>query len=155
MSACVCPSLGDSQEEAPKKVGTQHHLPMLTLSEGDSSNNQASEGRRVLKAAQVLRDQEAETATTDLTLGDQSVILQHPHSSVTEMASSAEPVEFSSRVPREDYDEFAGNFPLHGATSWFIRTSLKEFNKKCRDNPSLIETIREAIEQMTKDPFAV
>lgn len=71
------------------------------------------------------------------------------------MASPLEPVEFSSRVPREDYDEFVGNFPLHGATSWFIRRSLKEFNLQCRNDPSMIERIKEAIKEMSEKPFAV
>lgn len=57
-------------------------------------------------------------------------------------------IEFSSRVPKNDYDEFIGNFPLHGATSWFIRTALREFNLQCRANPAAIETIRESIGKM-------
>ncbi len=68
------------------------------------------------------------------------------------MADSVQQVEFSSRVPKVDYDEFVGNFPLHGATSWFIRTALKEFNKQCTENPTVIEQVRAAITDMTTDP---
>lgn len=63
-------------------------------------------------------------------------------------------VEFSSRVPKSDYEEFIQNFPLHGATSYFIRTALHEFNLQCRDNPNMVETIRESIRKMTPTPVA-
>ena len=68
------------------------------------------------------------------------------------MAVDSQQVEFSSRVPKTDYDEFIGNFPLHGATSWFIRTALKEFNKKCSESPVVVEQVRQAITEMTNDP---
>jgi hypothetical protein len=61
-------------------------------------------------------------------------------------------IEFSSRVPKSDYDEFIGNFPLHGATSWFIRTALREFNISCRDNPNAIAHIRANIQKLTTVP---
>lgn len=68
------------------------------------------------------------------------------------MADSMQQVEFSSRVSKEDYDEFNGNFPLHGATSWFIRAALKEFNKQCRENKTVVNLVRDAISEMSNDP---
>lgn len=62
-------------------------------------------------------------------------------------------IEFSGRVSKEDYDEFVGRFPIHGATTWFIRSSLKNFLEQCRTNPALEETVAEAIRAQVSNPF--
>jgi hypothetical protein len=82
-------------------------------------------------------------------------VLYERHTFQTEMPNELQQVEFSSRVPKSDYDEFVGNFPVHGAVSWFIRSALKEFNKQCRAEPSTIERIREAIVEVMKEPSAL
>lgn len=62
-------------------------------------------------------------------------------------------IEFAGRVTKADYDEFIGRFPVHGATTWFIRTALSNFLNECRANPTLDEVVTEAIHNMTSDPF--
>lgn len=57
-------------------------------------------------------------------------------------------VELTARVDRPDYDEFIGNLPTFGATSWFIRTAVKNFNEQCKKDPSLADKVRAAIEDM-------
>jgi hypothetical protein len=59
-------------------------------------------------------------------------------------------VEFSARVPREDFEEFKANFPQHGAVQWFISTALKEFNRVCSSSETIQEQVEQAIEQMLK-----
>lgn len=58
--------------------------------------------------------------------------------------------EFSAVVPDEEYDFFTKNFPIYGATKWFINSSLKEFNQKVRDNPSIRQLVIESIEEMVQ-----
>lgn len=62
-------------------------------------------------------------------------------------------IEFAGRVSKADYEEFIGRFPLHGATTWFIRSALSRFLTECQVNPSLDEIVTEAIKNMTSDPF--
>lgn len=65
------------------------------------------------------------------------------------MAQSSDTKEFGARVPREDYEEFREHFPeLYGATAWFIRTSLKEFNKRLREDPDLKDQVHLSINEM-------
>lgn len=59
-----------------------------------------------------------------------------------------ETVEFSSSVPKEEYDFFKENFPQYGAVKWFINTALKEFNDRVRENPSLREQVNGAVQSM-------
>ena len=59
-------------------------------------------------------------------------------------------VEFSAKVPKADYEEFIGLLPIHGATAWLIRNALKECNAKLRNDPTLVERLREAIGEALK-----
>lgn len=61
---------------------------------------------------------------------------------------ASETVEFSSHVPKEDYDYFREQFPQYGATKWFITSALREFNERVRANPTLKEQVAYSIEHM-------
>ena len=60
-------------------------------------------------------------------------------------------VEFGAKVQRADYDEFKENFPQYGAVNWFINTSLQEFNRAVRENPTSKDIINQAIQKMLED----
>lgn len=62
-------------------------------------------------------------------------------------------IEMSGRVDKRLYDEFVGRFPHHGATTWFIRTSLVKFLDTIRDDPSLEEQVAEAMRSLAEQPF--
>lgn len=57
-------------------------------------------------------------------------------------------VEFTAKIPREHHEAFVGLFPQYGATSWFIRTALEQFLKRVENDPTAIERIKEAINEM-------
>ena len=65
-------------------------------------------------------------------------------------AVSKDTVEFSAKVPREQYDAFKENFGQYGAVQWFINESLAEFNRKIAEQPSLKEQVNAAIESMLR-----
>jgi hypothetical protein len=58
-------------------------------------------------------------------------------------------VEFSAKVPRSMYEEFAENVPVYGGTSWFINAALAEFNAQMRRNPNQLKiVVKESVEAM-------
>lgn len=66
-------------------------------------------------------------------------------------------VEFSARVDEADYLEFLQHFggedarsAMYGASAWLIRNSLKNFNKLMREQPALIESCRQGVQQMVE-----
>lgn len=59
-------------------------------------------------------------------------------------------IEFSAKVSKTDYEEFIGYLPIHGSTAWLIRNALKTINAKLRDDPTLVDRLREAITEITK-----
>jgi len=59
-----------------------------------------------------------------------------------------ERVEFSSKVPREEYDRFKERFPQYGAVNWLINTMLKTFNDLCDMTPDAQEIINRSINLM-------
>lgn len=60
----------------------------------------------------------------------------------------SEQIEFSAKVPSEDYEEFKHNFPQYGAVSWFINSALREFNRLNRENPTARELVNESIQNL-------
>lgn len=56
--------------------------------------------------------------------------------------------EFSAHVPVDEYEEFKRNFPQYGAVNWFINSTLTEFNRVVRENPTAREQIVQSIEAM-------
>lgn len=56
--------------------------------------------------------------------------------------------EFSAHVPTNEYEEFKANFPQYGAVNWFINSSLTEFNRIVRENPTAKQQIVQSIEAM-------
>lgn len=72
------------------------------------------------------------------------------------MANST--IEFSARVPEEDYDEFRNTFDdgkgrvMYGSTTWFISTALRYFNEEIKEGGGpLRETVRDAVKKMVDD----
>ena len=63
---------------------------------------------------------------------------------------SSRTVDFAARIPREPYNEFKENFPMYGATTWFIETALIEFNALVRENPSLKAHVAQAVANMVR-----
>lgn len=59
-----------------------------------------------------------------------------------------ETAEFSSHVPREEYEFFKEMFPQYGATKWFINTALVEFNERVRNDASVKNIVAHAIDHM-------
>lgn len=57
-------------------------------------------------------------------------------------------VEFSAKVPDEEYDRFKARFPVYGAVNWFINTALKEFNDRVEANPTLQLLVNDSISTM-------
>lgn len=59
-----------------------------------------------------------------------------------------EKVEFSSKVPQEEYERFKKRFPQYGAVGWFINSSLKTFNDLCELIPDSQEMVNRSINLM-------
>lgn len=57
-------------------------------------------------------------------------------------------IEFSAKVPDDEYRRFKDKFPMYGAVNWFINTALKEFNDKVEANPSLRQLVADSIEEL-------
>lgn len=57
-------------------------------------------------------------------------------------------VEFSSKVPEEEYERFKKRFPQYGAVNWFINASLKNFNDACDGVPDSQELVNRSINLM-------
>ncbi len=66
-------------------------------------------------------------------------------------AVARETVEFSAKVPAEQYKTFKENFPQYGAVQWFINESLASFNQQMADDPTAKERVNKAIESMLKN----
>ena len=60
-------------------------------------------------------------------------------------------VEMSARVAEEDYREFESLLPIRGATTWFIRNALKELLASLREDDSIQERVRSAVEKMVAE----
>lgn len=61
--------------------------------------------------------------------------------------------EFSARVPEEEVQKFVKHTDgIYGATTWFINSALKEFNKRMDENPDLLqEQVRQSIRGFTRE----
>lgn len=59
--------------------------------------------------------------------------------------------EFGARIPESEYERFRKAFPQYGASTWFINTSIREFNEQVAANPSSIELINASIVKMLQD----
>lgn len=60
-------------------------------------------------------------------------------------------IEFSAKIPAEDYEEFKKNCPQYGAVTWFIQTAVRNFNDLLRENPTARETVGAAVDKMLSD----
>lgn len=60
-------------------------------------------------------------------------------------------VEFAGRVPASLHEEFISRFPQHGATSWFIRTSLEKFLEEVRSLPTPDQAITAAAKRTLEE----
>ena len=58
--------------------------------------------------------------------------------------------DFGAKVPTTEYERFRNNFPMYGATTWFINTALKRFNDAVERNPSMLDKVDEAIIRMVE-----
>jgi hypothetical protein len=56
-------------------------------------------------------------------------------------------VEFGAKVPSDLYEEFRLLFPMYGANTWFINMALKEFLDIVREDGTLQEKARAAIDR--------
>lgn len=59
--------------------------------------------------------------------------------------------EMTGRVPRSQYNDFIGRFPMYGASSWLIRTSLDALLREVENDPTLEERIRIAITESVRN----
>lgn len=59
-------------------------------------------------------------------------------------------VEFSAKIDKALYEEFIGYLPIHGATAWLIRGAVTNINEKLRNNPTLVEQLRESISELVR-----
>lgn len=57
-------------------------------------------------------------------------------------------VEFGAKVPSAEYEEFKENFPQYGAVTWFINSTLAQFNAAVRENPTAKDLIDKSINSM-------
>lgn len=55
-------------------------------------------------------------------------------------------VEFPARVHEQDYQQFNELFPQYGATSWFVRSVLKQFNEASRSWPTSPRQVEMAVD---------
>jgi hypothetical protein len=60
-------------------------------------------------------------------------------------------IEFSAKVPDEQYQAFKEAFPQYGAVNWFINTALQNFNKQVEANPAVKELVNRSIEEMLQE----
>lgn len=64
------------------------------------------------------------------------------------MANPTQTKEFGAKIPQDLYDEFRELFPMYGATTWFIQTSLESFLAQVRENSSLQHLVEKSIDTM-------
>lgn len=60
-------------------------------------------------------------------------------------------IEFSAKVPDEEYAAFKKAFPQYGAVNWFINTALANFNEQVRLHPEVTELVNRSIEGMLQE----
>ena len=57
-------------------------------------------------------------------------------------------VEFSAKIPSELYEEFKEFVPHYGGTQWFINAALTSFLERCRENPSVKDSVGLSVDAM-------
>lgn len=60
-------------------------------------------------------------------------------------------IEFSAKVPDEQYQKFKEVFPQYGAVNWFINTALASFNAQVDARPEVKELVNQAISNMLEE----
>jgi hypothetical protein len=60
-------------------------------------------------------------------------------------------IEFSAKVPDEEYQAFKEAFPQYGAVNWFINTALHNFNEQVKANPVVTELVNRSINDMLQE----
>lgn len=59
--------------------------------------------------------------------------------------------EFSAVVDEAEYRKFVGHLPMNGATTWFIRTALRNFNQQLDQDPDLVQIVQRAVMAATRE----
>lgn len=87
-------------------------------------------------------------ARSHLTFSHQRVILNVPHRAPTLLGGYMATVDFGSKVPAPLYERFKEHLPIYGAVKFFINTSLENFVSRLDEDPSLVDEVKMAVDEM-------